>query len=177
MDEIKNAELIDGGYTEETEAPEAQEREWNLDDLPDDVAAAPAAEPEKYRLKHLGEEIDVTRGEVIALAQKGRDYDRLRSRLYRLESAGEPNSAALVRNVNDFVAMYGNSVKPETIPAEVWTSVSNGTPLVVAYQSYENQKLRGQIKTYDNRTRATHGASSAGESGGEGSIESSWYSD
>lgn len=43
-------------------------------------AAGNAGEQELYTLKYLGEEIPVTREELIRLAQKGRDYDRIRNR-------------------------------------------------------------------------------------------------
>ena len=155
----------------------AAELEWGLEDLPDSTAVVAAAEPERFNLRHLGEEVEVTREEVIALAQKGRDYDRIRERLVRLESGAQPQSSAIVRDVHDFVSAYGNSVKPDTIPAEVWTDVRAGIPLVVAYQRYENRLLRGKLKTHGNRVRATTGAFSAGENGGDSSIESNWYSE
>ena len=172
MDEIENGEFIEKPAV--TEVTQEGEHEWTLDDVPDGMAAVP--EPERFNLKHLGEENVVTREEVIALAQKGQDYDRIRERLVRLESSGAPKSSALVRDVHDFVSMYGNRIKPETIPAEVWSDVRAGIPLVVAYQRFENRSLRVQLKTRENRARATNGTYSAGDNGG-GSIESSWYSD
>ena len=175
MDEIGNVELMDEAAVTEQAATEDHAREWGLDDVPDGTPAPP--EPESFNLKHLGDEVSVTREEVIALAQKGRDYDRIRKRLVRLESGATPKSSTLVRDVHDFVSMYGSGVRPDTIPAEVWTDVRAGIPLVVAYQRYENRSLRGQLKTFDNRARATQGMSSAGENGGENAIESSWYSD
>ena len=173
MDEIENVALTYEPAIMET--TEDGQREWDLDDVPDGALSVP--EPERYSIKHLGEEREVTREEVIALAQKGCDYDRIRERLVRLESGANPTSSTLVRDVHDFVSMYGNGVTPETIPAEVWTDVRAGIPLVVAYQRHENRSLRGQLKTHSNRVRATSGVSTAGESGGEGSIESVWYAD
>ncbi len=35
---------------------------------------------QSYKLKYLGQEIDVSKDELIKLAQKGRDYDRIRGR-------------------------------------------------------------------------------------------------
>jgi hypothetical protein len=35
---------------------------------------------QSFKLKYLGRELDVSRDELITLAQKGRDYDRIRSR-------------------------------------------------------------------------------------------------
>ena len=175
-DAIVNSTQAGNSRAHTASAQPEVELEWGLEDLPDNTAVVAAAEPERFNLRHLGEEVEVTREEVIALAQKGRDYDRIRERLVRLESGGHPQSSALVREVHDFVSAYGNSVRPETIPAEVWTDVRAGIPLVVAYQRYENRALRGQLKTRSNRTRATAGAFSAGDSGG-GDIESNWYSD
>ena len=173
MDEIENNELLDETTAETTTEP----HEWSLDDMPDGTPEASAPEPEMFGLKHLGEETMVTREEVIALAQKGRDYDRIRERLVRLESGANPTRSTLVRDVHDFVSTYGSSVRPDTIPAEVWTDVRAGIPLVVAYQRHENRSLRGQLKTHSNRVRATSGVSTAGEYGGDGSIESVWYAD
>lgn len=48
---------------------------------PDEVKAEePPPEPETFTLKHLDEVRTVNRDEVIALAQKGMDYDRIRSK-------------------------------------------------------------------------------------------------
>lgn len=53
--------------------------------------AAKADQPEVFVLKHLGEEKTVSREEAVALAQKGMDYDRIRTerdelRQYRQEA-------------------------------------------------------------------------------------------
>ncbi|MDR0861992.1 MAG: hypothetical protein LBN30_04360 [Oscillospiraceae bacterium] len=48
---------------------------------------APKQTEETFRLKHLGEEFTATREEVVALAQKGRDYDRIRARSESLAAA------------------------------------------------------------------------------------------
>ncbi|MDR0916356.1 MAG: hypothetical protein LBN02_04115 [Oscillospiraceae bacterium] len=96
MDETTTTE-----YTDDTELTEpATDDDWTLEsepetddwDAPIDGAddesgdgitantAEPAKTPETFRIKHLGQEIEVTRDEMIALAQKGRDYDRIRER-------------------------------------------------------------------------------------------------
>lgn len=43
-----------------------------------------AGEPELFTIKYMGEEVPVTREELIRLAQKGRDYDRIRGRAEKL---------------------------------------------------------------------------------------------
>ena len=67
---------------EEEEAPEAEDTA----DQPEAEAEETAAEPEQketdqsFELKHLDEVRTVNRDEVIQLAQKGMDYDRVRGK-------------------------------------------------------------------------------------------------
>lgn len=66
------------------EPAEAQERA-------DQPKEQPADQPELFTLQYRGEQIQVTRDEVITLAQKGRDYDTVRQerdqlRQYRQEA-------------------------------------------------------------------------------------------
>ena len=74
------------------QSPAAEAGEWQVDvaemmqGVTDEAepAANPAPEPsapESFTLRHLGETKNVGREEVIALAQKGMDYDRIRSKL------------------------------------------------------------------------------------------------
>lgn len=48
---------------------------------------------QSFKLKYLGQEIEVTKDEMIVLAQKGKDYDRIRTRADELSSALRQNSA------------------------------------------------------------------------------------
>ena len=61
---------------------DAADEEWGLEDSPDGAVNQRAAET--FTLKHLGEEITVDRDEMVRLAQKGRDYDRIRQRVETL---------------------------------------------------------------------------------------------
>ena len=74
------------------QSPAAEAGEWQVDvaemmqGVTDEAepAANPAPEPpapESFTLRHLGETKNVGREEVIALAQKGMDYDCIRSKL------------------------------------------------------------------------------------------------
>ena len=157
-------------------APElADHSEWGLDDTPDNAPDAPKpAETERFRLKHLGEEFEVTREEAIALAQKGRDYDRIRERLLNLESIGGANPGVM-REIHDFIAEYGTAVKPSKIPEAVWNDVRAGRPLVQAYQRYENSILRDRIRNEANRARAFGGKGEPELGSGYGEIENDWY--
>lgn len=156
------------------EEPIADQSEWGLDDTPDNAPAAPVAEPETFRLKHLGQEFEVTRDEVTALAQKGRDYDRIRERLLSLETQSGA-TPRVMREVHDFVAEYGATVDAAQIPAAVWNEVQAGSTLLAAYQRHENNSLRALIRNEENRSRSfgVRGNSTARSAHGE--LESDWY--
>lgn len=128
-----------------------------------------------FTLKNRGETRQVTRQELIAMAQKGWDYDNVRQerdqlRQYRQAveqvraTIGErrtqtgvsaaPEAESLIRRVKAgarrqdmerFMQAYP-AVKAEEIPREVWGRVAKGVPLVSAYAMHENQRLRAQLK-------------------------------
>ena len=76
------------GESEGTEADaDQQEADWNeggeADEEPEGEEQGDEGEPnqaESFVLKHLGEEKSVGRDEVVQLAQKGLDYDRIREK-------------------------------------------------------------------------------------------------
>jgi len=174
MDEnkIDVGEILESHETE-VNAPD----DWGLDDTPDDAAetAAPAApQQETFRLKHLGEELEVTREEMTALAQKGRDYDRVRERLHSLESLGG-SDPKVMREVHDFVSEYGMNIDPASIPQQVWNEVRAGSSLLTAYQRYENNRLRSQIQREANRARTFGVKNGVASQSNHGAIESDWF--
>ncbi|MDR3310959.1 MAG: hypothetical protein LBS90_06385, partial [Oscillospiraceae bacterium] len=68
----------DGGEWDEAAADDAPD-EWDAE--PDGGSESPAQPGvERFVLKYLGETFEVSRDELIRLAQKGRDYDRIRGR-------------------------------------------------------------------------------------------------
>lgn len=64
---------------------------------------------EVFRLKHLGQEIEATRDEVITLAQKGKDYDRIRGKVDELSGTLKKNSG-YVSFLNELASAQGLSV-------------------------------------------------------------------
>jgi hypothetical protein len=162
--------------------------EWDESDTPDGAASQ---EPERFKLKHLGREIEVSRDEMITLAQKGQDYDRIRERadaLARERDGGNPEFEALRQSerkrdaeVEAFLSEYGVGVDPASIPAQVWEEVSSGKPLLAAYQSYENKRLRDELSsarlTRENSSRSSGSRSGDRARSPRGELESDWYSD
>ena len=77
--------------SEEADQPETEEAEDASDDEDTEEAEAEEDDEEKeadqlFTLKHLDEVKEVTRDEVITLAQKGLDYDRIRAERDTLKS-------------------------------------------------------------------------------------------
>lgn len=184
--ELLDAELDSAWDGEGTPEPETQSA-----DAPEDAEdqAASADQQEMFTLKNRDETRQVGREELIAMAQKGWDYDNVRRerdqlRQYRqaMEQvratigenrahSGAPGAEGLIRRVKAnaqrqdmerFLQAYPG-VKAESIPQEVWGRVARGVPLVSAYAMHENQQLRVQLRARQqdqiNRARTPGGLS------------------
>lgn len=106
-DEEEQEETADSG--ENADQQEAKE--------PQDKAAETEIEPEKadaetdqFELKHLDETKTVSREEVITLAQKGMDYDRIRRKYDELK-AGEAQRSAHEAFLKELADSAGQSVE------------------------------------------------------------------
>lgn len=106
-DEEEQEETADSG--ENADQQEAKE--------PQDKAAETETEPEKaeaetdqFELKHLDETRTVSREEVITLAQKGMDYDRIRTKYDELK-AGEAQRSAHESFLKELADSAGQSVE------------------------------------------------------------------
>jgi hypothetical protein len=141
---------------------------------------------QSFTLKHLGEVRTVGRDEVIALAQKGLDYDRIRGRYGEASNrqgvmaAPEDETAAKRRaEILEFFEEYGTEVDPRTIPAEVWRAVAGGRTLLAAYQAWELKKLRLESqaaqKATENKSRSAGSRSSLDGVKPRDAITEDWY--
>lgn len=182
-------------HTEMTEQ-EAQLIDESWDDAPKS-APPETRDGETFKLKHLGEELEVTRDEVITLAQKGRDYDRIRQRLdeqttlineltaggrVQTETAGSLPSADERRNreIQEFMATFGR-IDSDEIPPEVWLDVTKGISLTNAYQAHINREgmksLEAERKSRENRHISAGSRLSGGTSKPLDVIEADWLAD
>lgn len=166
--ELLDAELDGAWDGEGMPEPDAQS-EAAPEGTEDQGRGEPADRPETFTLKNRDETRRVTRQELIAMAQKGWDYDNVRRerdqlRQYRqameqVRAAGEqsrpgmPGADALLQRVRAgarqqdmerFLQAYP-TVRAGDIPREVWEQVTRGVPLVSAYAMHENQRLRLQL--------------------------------
>ncbi len=185
-------------------AAEAGEWEINVAEMMQGVVdeAEPAmnskpekpAEAESFTLRHLGETKNVGREEVIALAQKGMDYDRIRSKLgdasreiESLRSGGTGEISPEERRRRDcesFVKSFPEAAarlrtNREAIPAEVWDEVRRGVSLTDAYAAHlsrreaaerdaELSRLRSELeRERRERENARRSAGSAVSVGGD----------
>ena len=243
---------------QEAEEPEGEK----ADSLPESESQGEeVSEPDRaetFTLRHLGEDREVGRDEVIALAQKGMDYDRIREKwdgvkddvqrlrsyesflkeladarggdieslidetrtrtlIAKAEAEGrtlDPSAAAAqaVRMrlsqspaptqsantqtaeeeqgranemIDRFISVYGNSVKAEDIPKEVWEEAAKTQDLVGAYRGFENRKLKDELKKLKtdleaakqqtkNKQRSTGSTKSVGSSKTKDPFEEGW---
>lgn len=187
------------------QSPAAEAGEWQVDvaemmqGVTDEAepAANPAPEPsapESFTLRHLGETKNVGREEVIALAQKGMDYDRIRSKLgdasreleaLRSGESYDPDPAERRRHdCESFVKAFPEAAEQlrrdkGAIPAEVWDEVRRGASLTDAYAEHlrrreaaeketELEKLRSELdRERRDRENARRSAGSAVSAGGD----------
>ena len=117
-----------------------------------------------FALNYMGEFRTVGRDEAIALAQKGMDYDRIRSRYERLKTmsdapGADPEAIRRSADIDAFLDEFPD-VDPKDIPAEVWRQVQAGRPLALAYGSWEARRLREALEA--ERQREVAGARSTG---------------
>lgn len=259
-EENDGAEQEETPVETETEPSEAdRQTEEKGEEQQEETPAAEEPAEQTFDLKFLGETKTVSKDEVITLAQKGLNYDKILgerdvakqevSRLQEYEAflkelagpggmsiedlmdstraevlakkEGLDNSVALQRikldrdrkafeaekarketekrqaeeaekqRSNQFLqfAKEYPDVDPKDIPKEVWDKFNEGVSLTAAYSTYENKKLREEVKSwkekaetaeqnYKNQQRSTGSQSTAGvgTTTKKDPIDLDWYS-
>ena len=120
-DEIVEAMIKKFGYKNVMEVPkldkivinmgvgEAKDNSKALDAAAEDIHPEAQVQADRFELKHLDEKRSVSREEVIALAQKGLDYDRIRAK-YDALRADQPERDAHEALLQELAAGSGQSV-------------------------------------------------------------------
>jgi hypothetical protein len=137
-----------------------------------------------FTLKHLGKERQVPREEVVALAQKGLDYDHVRQKAERLgqlirgavpggqtetgtDGTFTAANAEAARRSEEVLAFARRFPGVTEVPKEVWAHVRSGEPLLYAYLDHRNRSLSEQLSAREqeekNRRRTPGSVSSSGE--------------
>ncbi|SHI11444.1 hypothetical protein SAMN02745823_02540 [Sporobacter termitidis DSM 10068] len=146
-DEAETGGAPDGGDEESAWPEDASSLETDGDgDMPGDGREA----DQSFTLKHLGEVRTVGRDEMIALAQKGLDYDRQRQKNDDLtaknstltaEAAAQTETLALL---NDLAATQGMTVEQLADAARVeLLARSEGIPVAAAAERIRAQRAAG----------------------------------
>ena len=106
-DEEEQEETADNGdNADQQEAKEPQDKAAETEIEPEKAKA----ETDQFELKHLDETRTVSRDEVITLAQKGMDYDRIRTKYDELK-AGEAQRNAHEAFLKELADSAGQSVE------------------------------------------------------------------
>ena len=138
-----------------------------------------ADKAEKFTVRYNGKDVELTLDELKTNAQKGLNYDHIKSErdaLKGLNAQGEPgiNASNSAANLNEAKGLADSKevaqddaqgdtalgmledfmreypeIDPSTIPSEVWDGMGNGQELLSAFRAYENQQLKAQIKMYE----------------------------
>lgn len=112
-------------------------------------------------------ELDVRSREAAIVEQQAK-IDAYNTQKANAERAAQDREANLRRDMTSFLKAYPE-VKAESIPAEVWTKVAQGVPLINAYTMYENAQLKAQLaaerqnKANQQRTPGALGGNAAAE--------------
>lgn len=146
-------------------------------EMPDAPAAAPGTE--ELTLKFYGQELRLPRADVVALAQKGLDYDKVRAERDALrggapaagESLPEPGAPweqQREQQRRGLLELLGEYPELRALPPAVVSRIRAGETPLSAYRAYELAALRAELAARraddKNRAAAVGSAASLGKS-------------
>ena len=173
----------DPDNTEESEEEDADADQREADDAEGGDADAEAKgesegdkgtpDQDEFVLKHLGEERKVSRDEVVQLAQKGLDYDRIRERW-----DGVKNDIPKLRSYEKFLADLAESRggNIEALMDETMTQIlinrakAKGEELSASAAAAQAVRMRmenGNTRGYDDEATEAGASGTEGEPGGK----------
>ena len=127
---------------------------------------------ETFHLKHLGEERSVNRDEVVQLAQKGLDYDRIRERWDGVKN-DIPRLRSYEKFLTDLASSRGGNI--EALMDETMTQIlinrakAKGeelSPSAAAAQAVRMRMESGNTRGYDDEATEAGASGAEGEPGG-----------
>lgn len=171
----------------------------------EDIQPEAPVQTDRFELKHLDEVRTVSRDEVIALAQKGLDYDRIRAK-YDALRADQPGSAGAelpdqegqtpqtrpeqLSPPRDAAEEAGRQrsflrfslefpqVKAEEIPVEIWHDFAAGKgDLADLFARHENRQLKAQLaaERQNQENRKKSTGSRATAGSAMSKLDADWY--
>ena len=142
-EEVADEELTEEGETDEAEQPESSD-ETEQSDEPE----SKETEPEVFKLKYMGEEIEVSRDEVIQLAQKGKDYDRIRSKYdeFTAFASKHPAYEEQIEFLNDLAKQNNMTVDKLIEETRIRQLVDQGFDETIAREKYALEQEKRQLE-------------------------------
>ena len=105
---------LDEAGTDAEAAGADQQNDVNAEADNGDTQQDAEEQTDQFVLKHLGEEKTVSRDEVVVLAQKGMDYDRIKQQLTEEREKAEKNSE-IVRSLSELAKESGFATPEEML--------------------------------------------------------------
>ena len=118
--DITDADIAEMTESDKTIEDKAQSEEATTTDV--EAKTEPAEQ--KYKLKHLGEEKEVTLEEMTSLSQKGMDYDRIRGKYDELNNL--LRELAGNESVDDFLNNLGTRSQEQAIQKRIDELLTTG---------------------------------------------------
>ena len=159
----------------------ADTRDGNIESLIDETRTRALISKAEAR----GEKLDPAAAARQAVAARMGVGQKTGGRDGSGESRHEDKAERHERMVNDFIAIYGNSVKGTDIPNEVWEEATRVGDLIGPYRAYQNRTLADENKRLvkeleelkqqqNNSRRSTGSARSTGEAAAKSAFEQGW---
>lgn len=141
---------IDSGEESEPESqPEPTETDAK-ESNPELEKPAPEAIPEKFKVKYNKQEMELTKEQIIEAAEKGMDYERVRSHLDRYKDPIERLAQQAGLSTDQFLGQLGTLIKTNAVESKRLAFMNEGIdePMAqrLAEMAYENETLKnGQV--------------------------------
>lgn len=145
---LDDEEVADEDLTEEGETDEAEQPESSDEAEQSDEPESKEPEPEVFKIKYMGEELELKRDEVIQLAQKGKDYDRIRSKYdeFTAFASKHPTYKEQVEFLNDLATQSNMTVDKLIEETRIRQLVDQGFDETIAREKYALEQEKRQLE-------------------------------
>lgn len=139
-EEGADEDLTEDGETDEAEQPDSSDEA----DEPDSKEET----PETFKIKYMGEELEVNREEVVQLAQKGKDYDRIRSKYdeFTTFASKHPAYEEQIEFLNDLARQSNMTVDKLIEETRIRQLVDQGFDETIAREKYALEQEKRQLE-------------------------------
>lgn len=145
---LDDEEVADEDLTEEGETDDAEQPESSDETEQSDEPESKEPEPEVFKIKYMGEELELKRDEVIQLAQKGKDYDRIRSKYdeFTAFASKHPAYEEQIEFLNDLAKQNNMTVDKLIEETRIRQLVDQGFDETIAREKYALEQEKRQLE-------------------------------